>query len=472
MDIKRATISALKWTVILEVTAKIFSLAIIVAATRILDPKDLGNYALSMAVLGILNVISLPGLFASIINSSKFHKQKYYDVAWTYEIFITNVTLAVLVVSSSYLAPKFYGNTQIGYILFVLALIPLFRSFQTHYNYLLLIQLDYQRLFFYKIVPKIIQITSGIILIITLKSIWALVVPEVLGVASLTVLSRMRVDEKPKLNFNIQMFRELWSFGKNMYFIKVLNIFQLNMDKLIFGKLFTIIELGYYQIGEKINNIVVNTYLMVFNKAMYPVYSNAKNSNTEASFIPRYIIQCITVFVIPMLAIMALYSNNIIALVFGEKWLPSSTVFSIFSVILIIRLYSNTISLFFRGSGRPGVEVFIKIVYVVSFVVVILATFKNGIESAAFAILLSELISISVLTYLTRQSNNKMIGIDLISGLAFLISQSIVVVLGKTNILSLHSSMILILIISIISVSLNIKKRGILHVFGKYIYAN
>lgn len=127
----------------------------------------------------------------------------------------------------------------------------------------------------------------------------------------------------PSLLFSFKALRQLWGFGSRMFIAMVLDTFISRMDFLIIGKLYAPATLGFFQRAKSLNAIVVKYSSGTLIPILFPTLSKIQNDLLQFQNIIVKLYGVVNFVVFLLLGGLYLVSEELIVLLFTEKWLPS-----------------------------------------------------------------------------------------------------------------------------------------------------
>ena len=122
---------------------------------------------------------------------------------------------------------------------------------------------------------------------------------------------------------------QLWAYGFRMFLSGLLDAIFTRLDYLIIGKLFAPATLGFFQRAKSLNLMVAQNSSASLMSVLFPVLSKVQNDlqRFQRIVVKTMGIICFVVFL--LLGGLYLVSEELIVLLFGEKWLPSVSYFQI-----------------------------------------------------------------------------------------------------------------------------------------------
>ena len=152
--------------------------------------------------------------------------------------------------------------------------------------------------------------------------VWSLVAQQ-LGAGFLrTVLLWYFNTWRPKWEFSIQSFKDLFGFGSKLLISALIDTIYNNLYYLIIGKFFSAAQLGFFTRAQGYSNLFSRNLTMVIERVSYPVLSTIQENLRLLRSGYRKIIK--TSMLISFVAMMGLAacSESLVVILIGEKWAP------------------------------------------------------------------------------------------------------------------------------------------------------
>lgn len=361
---------------------------------RLLEPSDFGTIAIVMVLVAIATIFSDIGLSGALVQRKRV-LQIHYSSVFYFNIIVASI-LTLLTYLSAPLIADFYNNdqllllTQVVSIYFILGSLNSVHitQFRKNLNFKILAKIGF-----------ISSITSGIIgIFLAFKGfgIWSLVVQQLSSIIIQGILIWKTSKWRPSLIFSFKALFQLWGFGFRMFLSSLLDVIFTKIDFLIIGKLFPPAILGFFQRAKALDMLVITYASGSLMGVLFPVLSKVKND------LPRFqniiikslgIICFITFF---LLGILFLVSEELIVILFTEKWLPSVEFFKILVLsgfaYPISALLVNVLSSRGNSKGFLRLEIYKKIIFGINLYI----GFLWGIEGYLYGLVLASLFAVYI----------------------------------------------------------------------------
>ena len=95
-----------------------------------------------------------------------------------------------------------------------------------------------------------------------------------------------------------------------------------DLRTLIIGKLYTPSDLGYYNRGDQFPSVIANSLDNAVQSVMFPVMSVKQNDVESVKDLLRKTLTMSSLFITPLMMVLAAMSEPVIRLLLTEKWMP------------------------------------------------------------------------------------------------------------------------------------------------------
>ena len=361
---------------------------------RLLEPSDFGLIAMIMVIIGMATIFTDVGLGGALIQRRRVHPVHYSSVF--YFNIVVGLLLAVVTYFSAPWISKFYDNDALLPLAQVMSISFVLSSLSSVQNTRLRKELNYALLTKIGLISSLISGALGISLAFWGAGVWSLVV-QTLSMGLIYNIIIWSVGHwKPTLEFSWKALTQLWGFGFRMFLSGLLDTFFSRLDFLIIGKLFPPATLGFFQRAKSLNNMVVQYSSGSLMSVLFPVLSKVQNDLLRFQNIIMKSLGVLSFVVFLLLGALYLVSEELIVLLFSDKWLPSVEFFK----ILVLSGFAYPISallvnvLASRGNSKAflRLEIYKKLIASVNFIVL----YFLGIDAFLYGLIVQGILAVSL----------------------------------------------------------------------------
>lgn len=420
------------WSFTDNLLQQIVNFVVGVILARILLPEEFGILGIISVFIAVSNTFVNSGLSDALINKKDTTDIDLSTVFWA-NVFLGIFTYALLFFTAPLVA-GFFEEDSLIVLIRITALSVVLISFSSIQRTILTKNLDFRTI---TIISIISVLLSGIVAVyMALKGygVLSLVVRIVLGQLFTLFLFWLLNKWRPKLVFNFESFRSMYSYGVNLFLSRITNSIYDNLYYFVIGKFFSPANLGYYTRAESLKNLVSTNLISTVQRVSFSVLSSNIDNKSQMDTFVKFLSG--TFFVTSFfMSILFISANEIIIILLGTKWIVSIEYLQILAVSgLFMPLYvlninflavKNKTRLYFK------IEFFTKIFSIPAIVI----GFYFGIIPMLFSIVvvsfLSYLVSVLYIYKLFNYSYLTQLALVFKGCLLFLISVFLVKIINE-----------------------------------------
>lgn len=386
---------------------------------RLLLPEDFGLVGMVMAFIGIASVFIDLGFGAAIIQRKEINNTHLSSIFWI------NFSIALLISISCFLcAPlisKFYGRPEILSLAKVLSFTFLFSGLSSIHRAILTKDMNFKYLAKIGMLSALISGLFGIVLAYKGYGVWSLIAQNYLSLFISTFLLWRGTKWLPSFTYNWIAIKPLWSYSNKLFISSVIEAIYTRVDVFIIGKLFNPTLLGYYSRGLTLNQLIGSYSAGSLNAVLFPALSKIQTDlvQVKEKMIKFYNAAAFLAFLIG--GILFLISEDLIVLLFTEKWLPSTTYFKLLVLSSFVYPLSAVILTPLRSLGHSNVFLKLEIIKKVFITIAIIVGFSFGIIEYIYALTISYYIGLILNGYFTGKTINWPVSSQLLDVLKYLL---------------------------------------------------
>ena len=381
--------SGISWNVSSSLVGQFIGFVRSVTLARLLAPEDFGLFTMALTIVAAANAVTTIGLDRTII-ANKFETRdelkRHLDTVWSAEL-IRSVVVALLVSVSAFPTARFYGQTQLKFIIPVLACANLVQGLQNIGLVLLRKEISFGRIFWFELTTNLAGVALTIALAVMLHDVWALVFGMLLTTALGTVLSYVFHSFRPSLKFDRMALRRAADFGKFAIVFAVASYVSNMADNVMVGRLLGTNALGNYSLAFNIASAPIIVVIFSLTAVLLPAYAEI-NSQDPAQLEPAFT-KAFNLTLVIMLAIALpffLFAEQIVQLLFGSRWTTAGSVLTILALVIPLRGLTLMSSTVFWSANRPRTLAIARTLDAVVFIAALYPlTLAFGLPGVAYA---------------------------------------------------------------------------------------
>lgn len=319
-SLKHKTVKGASWSFIDSIAGQGIAFLVGLVLARLLTPEEYGLIGIITIFIAVFNSIVDSGFSNALIRKNDA-KDKDYNT-----VFITNLVLSVVLFGALYVsAPaisRFFSQPQLIPLLRVMGIIVIINAFAIIQRTILVKKVDFKTQTKVSLISSISSGVVGIGMALNGLGVWSLVGQQIsrqfLNSAFLWIYSKWY----PKLQFSIQSFKELFSFGWKLLASSLLDTVWREIYQVVIGKYYTPAALGQYTRAQQFASICSSNLNSVVQRVSFPVLSSVQDDKERLKNGYKRIIKVSMLITFTLMLGLAAVAKPLVLALIGEQWLP------------------------------------------------------------------------------------------------------------------------------------------------------
>ncbi|MGE3510371.1 MAG: lipopolysaccharide biosynthesis protein [Vicinamibacterales bacterium] len=354
---------------------------------RLLTPEMFGLMALCLIVIRGIEVFSETGVRPALI-----HRREGFEEARDTAFCVMAVRGFVLAGIATAIGPAaawYYDEPRLVPLIATLALSFAIVGFSNINTIRLEKELQFRRLAHLEQFGAIASFVIVVSLAYWMRSVWALVIGQVLGAAAGVVASYLMVPGRPRFVFRRDLARELLRYGRFVTGLAIVLFFTTEADNMVVGKILGLDALGFYLIAYTLANLPATHIAKVLSRIMFPAYAILRDDPKR--LVAGYLATSEVVGVVSLAAAAGLYTlaEDIVRIGYGPRWLaavPAMRILALFGALRAVTMINGYV---FNAIGRPNLPFYLNSAkLVVILATIVPATRQYGLVGTSLAVTL------------------------------------------------------------------------------------
>lgn len=318
---------------------------------RLLAPEYFGLLAIAMLAINSLVFLQELGFSAALI-----HRQSDVEAAANTAHWSIIAGSLVLYLTAFLIAPllaQFFRSPDVTAVLRVLALTIVITSVSRVPYTLLFKELDFRK----KVIPEFVGSLVGNLAAIGLAlvgwNVWALVTGELITAGVTTVVMFVVSPWRPRLQFQVRLFKELFGYGKHVAASQVLIFGVTNVDDLFVGRMLGEASLGIYGMAYSVSNTPATNLTRLVTRVTFPAFSLMQADRARMSKAYFQVVHRVALISMPIALATIVFANDFVTVLLTEQWTPAIVPIQILAIYGLIRSVAATMGIIFQSGGKP-----------------------------------------------------------------------------------------------------------------------
>lgn len=393
-------ISGLTWKFLEKILAQGMQIVVQIVLARLLMPEEYGLVGLLSIFISISDVFILQGLTTALIQKKDADERDFSSV------FIANILASLCIYAMLFfLAPAvavFYKEPRLTKIMRVLSLQVVIGALAAVHNAVLSRELAFKKSFFRSISNAATQGVVGIALACLGWGAWALVFSKLAGTLVGVIVLWGAVSWRPHCILDFGRVKSLFSYSSKILGSNLANTIFNNLHSLVIGRVYTAADVGYYQRGQQIPQVLMTTVDGSMTEVLYPTFSKVQDDIVRLKNMLRKSISVSMFFILPMLFGLASVARPLTQLLLTEKWLPSVPYMQLSCVVCMFWPLSH------RGHalnalGKSNVTLKMNLIGKALTIIFILLFIQKGIFALMLGSICAAIINLMISSYYVQK---------------------------------------------------------------------
>lgn len=352
---------------------------------RLLTPEDFGLVGMATVILGFLSTISDLGLTAATIQRKDL-EDGHRDAAFWLSLCM-GMVLFVLCCALSPLVALFYKEPRVTGIIVGAAIPLLLGPLSSTHAMLLRRGLEFGRVAGIEAGRNILAGVVSIVAALLGFGYWSIVAGPI--ASHLFAIPAYTIADKawrPSRRATRRHVRELFSFSLYVAGASAINYFSSNVDYLIVGRVLGPAALGTYTLAYEMMTFPLTRIVALFSQVLFPAFATIQDKLDEMREHYVSVSRTVALISFPILGWIAVVAPELIALVYGEKWLHAVAAARILSLAGALKCVGTLVGIIFKSRGKASVELYWNIAWLIGLTSMVLVGVRWGTEGVAAAI--------------------------------------------------------------------------------------
>ncbi|MGB3070986.1 MAG: MOP flippase family protein [Ottowia sp.] len=344
MNLRNATFSATRWTTAAAVTRAVLQLLQTAILARLLAPADFGLMAMAGVALGIALLLSDFGLSSALMH---FPSPGLPTLSTLYWINLgLGTLLGLLFAATAWPLTHIYGQAELLPLLALLALTFPLSALGQPFRILAEKTLQFRPLAQNEIIAAVLGFLVALALAATNSGVYALAAGTLIttGVGSLLAWWRLSEGVRPNWYFSPALAKSYLAFGLHRVGDGFWNAMLMQSDIFLAGLIASPSFVAHYTVPRdlclKIANAVINP---VITRVGLPVMTQLQHDQVALRSVYLKTLRMAASLNFPTYALLALFAEDVVALLLGPQWLGAALYMRIFALWGLIRSTGNPV---------------------------------------------------------------------------------------------------------------------------------
>lgn len=364
-NIRGKSINGFKWAILDNLACSGITFVVGLVLAHWLGAEEFGILGIMTIFINLSMTIVDGGFVTALIRKLDADERDYNTVFYS-NLAISLVLTFLLIVSSPWIA-NFFGQDVLAQTLPVISFLLVVNALTIIPKAQFTKAIDFRRQAIASLISSLFSGFVGIGLAVLGYGVWALVWQQMSRQIVLLLCLWAQSTWRPRLQFSMQSFRELFGFGSKILLANFINSLYKDIFLAVIAKLFTARQLGYYNRADQFNLIFSNNLSTVIQRVSMPTFSLLQNDVDRFRNTYRHFTILSAMFTFALVFGLAAAADTVIITLLGQRWLPAAPYLRIMSLYAAIyplqQLNLNILNVMKRSDWVLRLEIIKKAIF-------------------------------------------------------------------------------------------------------------
>ncbi|MDY6939163.1 MAG: oligosaccharide flippase family protein [Cyanobacteriota bacterium] len=324
-SLKKTAVRGAIWTFVGYGASQSLRLVNNLVLTRLLAPELFGLMRLINSLIMGLNLFSDIGIAPSIVQNPRGEEPNFFNTAWTLQI-VRGISLWLVSLLIAWPISVAYENPQLLWLVPIVSLSTILTGFNSTSLATLSRRINIGQLTIFQFGSQFLSLIAMIIWALFNPTIWALVFGSLFASVVKVIWSHRLIPEyKNSLHWDGDAARELFSFGRWIFFSTALTFLSSQFDSFMLPKLTSFELLGIYTVAFTFADIPRMVVKSLSSKVIFPIISRRaglpRSALRQKILTKRWIL---LVAMVGILTVLAGFGDFIVLKLYDERYAQAS----------------------------------------------------------------------------------------------------------------------------------------------------
>ena len=337
MSLKQKTFSAIRWGMASAIGRAGINLLQVAVLARLLHPSDFGLMAVVVAILSFAVIFSDMGVSNAIVHYQNISHEELSSLYWLNVLTGAVLTLLFFVISP--LIANAYGETALASLLKWASLSFVITAIGQQLRVVAEKELRFVDLARIEIFSAFTGVAVAIVWAFMKPSVYAFVAGQLTSVSITTILFWIILTRgwRPLFRLRLSEARRFIAYGGYMVGNNLTTAFHRQADILIGGPMFSATNLGLYSLPRDFSLQASSIVGAVSSRVGLPMLAKLQHDQQKLRLAYLSTLRMAASVSFPLFISIAVFSSEIVNLLFGSKWIASAPLLSILSLWVMLR---------------------------------------------------------------------------------------------------------------------------------------
>jgi O-antigen/teichoic acid export membrane protein len=354
-NFKNKVVNGFVWEGGTKLIVQVLSWIGTVWVARLLTPEDYGIVAVSGVFIGLMAIISDMGLTAGLINKKEINKKEISGIFWFSLMFAFALVLLLFSLSST--IEKVYQMPGLSKLIMVSSVVLVLSSLRSIPTALVMRKMDYKFAALIDMTGTFSQIVTTVMLAYLGYGAWSLIIGSIVMQLVVLIAYFPLLRQQFPLYFYIRWndVANVIAYGGKIMSSRIVAYLSSSSPTFFSGLIVGQSETGQFSLANMIAKVPLDKLGSIFNRIIFPSISRIKGDKAYSKTVYFKLHRTLLTISIPILLGTSLVSEDLVLVLFTEKWDSITPLLQLMCLINILRVSGMIMPPLLEGLGMPEV---------------------------------------------------------------------------------------------------------------------
>lgn len=403
-SLRQRTFNGMIWSAIDRFASTGISFVFNIIIARLLMPEDYGIVAMIGIFLAVCQCFIDSGFSSALIRKSD-RTEADLNTVFYFNTAISIATYLLLFFTAPYIA-HFYKQPLLIKVTRLVGLNLIVNALSGVHNTLLSINLNFRSKAIISLTSVLFSGIVGLLMAYNGFGVMALIFQGLASSSIRSTLFCLIVKWKPKLEFSVSSFKEMFSFGSKLLASSLIDTIYNNIYTLVIGKVFSPAKLGNYSRADGLAAFPSSGITGVLQSVSFPVLSSIQNDETRLIASYKKILRLSAFIIFPLMIGMTAIADPFIKFFLTEKWSGAILMTQILCMALMwYPIHAINLNILYV-KGRSDCFLKLEIIKKILGIITLCITIPLGLIPMCIGRVFTSIISLPINCYYTKKLIN------------------------------------------------------------------
>jgi len=401
-NLKNQSARGIVWTMLAKLANALISFVIFASLARLVEPDAFGLIAMAFVFTQVVGLIVNQGLGQAIVQRKEIDPL-HLDAAFCWSLCFGTLAFALMWIGAGPIA-QLYETPELAWVLRIMSISFFLGGLSGVPLGILERGMKYKTIAAQSTTAALCSGVGALVVAWLGGGVWALVCQTVSLALIRTVLVWWAVDWMPRLKWSWQHFKELFAFSSGMLTVRTLETISIRSADFLMGIYLGVVSLGLYSVASR---LLVMSNELISNSVGRITFVSFSKVQSDPQRIARgyfFVLRMTSLYAIPFYLTFMIFGQEIILIVFGQKYMESGTVIQILSVAGLMSSINGFYRPLLMGVGKIWLAVALILMATVLNIIGFAIAAPHGIEWVAGALAIRAVATYPIVMLTLRKS--------------------------------------------------------------------